>query len=1109
MKDQEKSKTQLLSEIVDLKDRIKLLEDQLNENIKLSSSKKNGFSFLFEKMKSNVILLESMSNTSDFKINAYFGSNGNNKASLSKKYIGKQVTSVYPGLVDSGLIEILQTVKKTGEPQHHIFKDESDIKNPKFKDYFFVKTSDEEIISYYTDVTEIRNLIKALNRSEKNYKLLQDNVPIGLYQSTPDGQFIYVNKWFAKILNYSSPEELSKKKVRDLYADPDQRKKMINELNTTGEMPDTEVLLKRKDGSTIWAIVSARTVYDEQKKAKNYDGYVYNITTRKLALDQLKESEEKYKSLYSLFRLTADNVSDMIWAKDLNKKYIFTNKAFCDKLLVAKNTEEPIGKTDLFFAKRERVKHPDDPNWHTFGEICADSDDLVIKSNKPARFDEFGNVKGEFLFLDVYKAPLLDEQGNMIGTVGSARDVTLQKQLENEKIKEEKLKNVVYKVSNAVNTTRDLSELFTVIRLELTQVIDTTNLFIALYDEEKDEISLPYFIDEKDRFRKFPAKKTLTRFMIKKNRPMLLVENDLLELIKQNEIEQVGSLSKVWLGVPLKIKNETIGAIVVQNYKDANAFNSKDLDLISFVSNQISISINQKQADDALRESEFRLRQIIDTVPHMIFVKDGEGKFVLANKATAEAYGLRVEEICGLKQSDLHTNKEEIELFVEDDNHVITSGEISITNEEKFTDVQGVEYFLQTIKIPLKTDMEGENALLGVAMDVTEIKKTEKELQFAKEKAEESDKLKTAFLANMSHEIRTPMNAIIGFSELLNDPELTNPNREEFIKLISDNSRSLLSLIEDIIDVAKIEAEQLKVINSTCQVNQILDELKEQFTAELMKSPEKDIKIRILKDNNDERFGILTDPLRFKQILNNLIGNAIKFTDRGNVEIGYELKDDKTIQFFIKDTGIGLSPEKMNVIFERFRQAEESSTKEYGGTGLGLTISRRLVELLGGHIWVESIIHEGSTFYFTLPLKISNGDQRIKTFEGANQDYDWSDKVVLVAEDEISNFELVKATLLKTNAQVIWVNNGIEAVEFCEDSEQVDLILMDIRMPEMNGYEATKKIKEFRPDIPVISLTAYAMAEDKEKSLAAGCDDYLSKPAKPNELIKTMSRYIK
>ncbi|MCD4789141.1 MAG: response regulator [Bacteroidales bacterium] len=697
-------------------------------------------------------------------------------------------------------------------------------------------------------------------------------------------------------------------------------------------------------------------------------------------LGSYKKSEQNYKTLYSFFRLMVDNVPEMIWAKDLDGNFIFVNQGICDKLLFAKDTDEPIGKNEMYFVEKERKAHPDNPEWFTFGEDCAISDSIVIKKMKAQTFYEFGNVRGEFIYLDVFKAPLWDDNGKMIGSVGSARDVTKQKQIEEEQKREEKQKNVVYKIGKAVNTTKDLNELYSVIRTELCRVIDTTNFYIALYDKEIDEITLPYFIDEKDHFVKFPAKKSLTAYLIKRNKPLLLKKNDFLKLAESGEIEIMGTIAKVWLGIPLKVKDETIGALVVQNYHNENAFSEKELELMKFISNQVSISINQK--------------------------------------------------------------------------------------------------------------------------------KTEIELKHAKEKAEESDKLKTAFLANMSHEIRTPMNTIIGFSELLNDPDLTIENRKEFISLINENSKILLNLIEDIIDVAKIEAEQIKIIQSTCQVNQILDDFKNFYTDVLESNKQKEIEIRVKKENMDERFAIITDPLRFRQIMNNLIGNAIKFTDRGYIEFGYSIIDGNIIQFYIKDSGIGLSPEKLSLIFERFRQAEESNTKEYGGTGLGLTISKRLAEMLGGTIWVESVLHEGSTFFFNLPLKLAKNGVEMKPFVKLNDKHEWSDKIILVAEDEISNFELVKAALQKTDVQILRAKNGIEAVSICKDNDDIDLVLMDIRMPEMSGYDATRKIKTFRSDLPVISLTAYAMADDKDKSLQAGCDDYISKPIKPRELINKISRYL-
>jgi PAS domain S-box-containing protein len=1090
------------------------------------------------------------------------------------------------------------------------------------------KVPQQDIIS----VSHIKQLIEALHESEEKYKLLQENIPIGLFRTTPDGRFAYANKWAAKTLGYASPSELKKINVRDIYADPFERKEVISALNKNGILNDTEVLLRHKEGFTIWAVINAKTFYDQESKAQSYDGYFYNITERKKALLQLKESEEmfraisqnlrsalyifnadgifeyanpsmceitgfsieellkmkfyeiihpefrdvvkfrglnrlkgkdvpktyefkiltkkriekwievsatklllkgqpvvmglgkditdqkdsmemirkseqKYKTLYSFFRLMADNVMDMIWAKDLQGRYIFANKAICDKLLMAKNIDEPIGKTDMFFAERERKKHPDNPEWHTFGEICGNTDKVVLKSKKPEFFNEYGNVRGEFLNLDVIKAPFWDENGQLIGTVGSARDVTKIRQIEQERQQFEKLQSVMYRISAALGTTGDLKELITVIRGELGNVIDTTNFYVALYDKEKDELKLPFFIDEKDHFTAFPKGKSLTSLVIKQKKSLLVKAENLKELEDSGLIDSLGSPSKVWLGVPLVVKDDIIGALVIQNYQDEKAFSKKELELMEYVSSQIGYAISQKQADEELKENEKKLRQIIDTVPHLIFAKDNSGTFILANKATADAYGLSVKEVEGKKQSQLHKYKEELQKFEQDEYLIYENKNSSITTEEVFTDYEGEKHIMQTIKIPLHTTNHKGMGILGVAIDITERKKTEIELNFAKEKAEESDRLKTAFLANMSHEIRTPMNAIIGFSELLNDKELTPENRKEFVRLISESSKMLLNLIEDIIDVAKIEAEQLKIVHSSCQVNRVLDELANYFTGEVKKTNYSKIKIKVHKGIDDPHFAIITDPLRFKQIMNNLIGNALKFTHKGIVEFGYEILNEKSIQFYIKDTGIGLPSDKLGIIFERFRQAEESTTKEYGGTGLGLTISRKLIELLGGTIWVESELHVGSTFYFTLPYKIAKGSDKLKPFIRLSDKQDWSGKAIVVAEDENSNFEFFKATLSRTNATVFRAHNGIEAVELCM-KEKIDLVLMDIRMPEMNGYEATELIKAHAPELPVVSLTAYAMPDDRDKSLLAGCDDHISKPIKPNELIEKISRYL-
>ncbi|MFU8842432.1 MAG: PAS domain S-box protein [Bacteroidales bacterium] len=975
-------------------------------------------------------------------------------------------------------------------------------------EYDAVKVSPTQVLVYIRDFGIHQQIISDIYKGGEHLRRFQDHVPIGLFSLTAEGRLIYVNKWFANILGYETETELISMQLSRLFDNENQEKQFFKSLEDKHNRDEKEVLLKRRDNAVHWYGIRIQSASMQADGIELYEGYLYDISDRKIALEEINESREKYKTLYSFFRMMVDNVPDMIWAKDLHKKYIFTNKAMCDHLLMAKDTDEPIGKTDLFFAERERKKYLENPNWYTYGANCAESDEVILRTKKPHQFDEFGNVKGKFLYLDVNKAPLLNDEGKMIGIVGSARDVTVSKRIEDQREKEEKIKNLVYRIGNAVNTTKDISELLSVIRMELSQIIDTSNLFIALYNRTTDELSLPYFVDEKDRFKAIPSGKSLTSYMIRKKRPVLLREEELLELVDKGEIELMGTLAKVWLGIPLMFKGEIIGALVVQNYQNKDAFGDDDLDLLQFVSIQISISINQKMADDALRENEFTLRQIIDNVPVMIFAKDKNLRYLLANKALADACGKRVHEIEGNLQSEIHSTGSEVALYEKDDLEVLQSGNIKVIQEEPFTDKNGEVKILKSIKIPMKAGSESGIALIGVSIDITERITTEKELKSAKQKAEESDHLKTAFLANMSHEIRTPMNAIVGFSELLNDPDLPAKTREEFIDLIGINSNALLKLIEDIIDVAKIEANQIRIVKGACQVNQIMDDLEAYYRDQLEKTRCKKIVIQSKRAISDVYFAIETDPLRFKQIMNNLMGNAIKFTEKGSIEMGYFLEDESGIVFYVKDTGIGLAADKISLIFERFRQAEESSTKEYGGTGLGLTISRRLVEILGGAMWVDSALGEGSTFYFRLPFNSVEIHPKMQPFKAELHKHDWSGKTILVAEDEISNFELIRTVLEKTRAKVLRANNGKEAVEIVEKNIEIDLILMDIRMPVMDGYEATRIIKGIRSGIPVVSLTAYAMPDDREKSRLAGCDEHISKPFHPGKMLNKLELFV-
>ena len=517
----------------------------------------------------------------------------------------------------------------------------------------------------------------------------------------------------------------------------------------------------------------------------------------------------------------------------------------------------------------------------------------------------------------------------------------------------------------------------------------------------------------------------------------------------------------------------------------------------------INRSIREVQEQKALKEAEKELRKLSQAVyqsPASIIITNINGDIEFVNPKTISLTGYTKDELIGTNPRIFNSGEIQKEVF-ENLWETIISGKVwtgELLNRKK----NGELYWESASISPIFDENENIIHYLAINEDITEQKRLTLDLIEAKEKAEESDRLKTAFLMNISHEIRTPMNGILGFTELLKTPGLSGDKQLEFINIIKESGERMLNIINDIIDISKIESGNLDLKIEKANVNSILKDLFTFFTPE---SNAYNIELKVEPGLSDEESQIETDITKLKQILTNLIKNALKFTESGSVKFGY-VKKENMLEFFVRDTGIGISPENKDIIFDRFVQVDMSHTRKYEGAGLGLSISKAYIELLGGEIRVESELNKGSTFYFTVPYNHSEKEQIIEKSSPMPVHFEKSINM-LIAEDDASVRMYFKELLNIENLNLSFAVNGKEAVEIIKLIQEIDIVLMDLKMPIMDGFEATKQIKKIRKNLPVIAQTAYASPNDEKEAREAGCNDFITKPINYEKLFYLINKY--
>lgn len=515
----------------------------------------------------------------------------------------------------------------------------------------------------------------------------------------------------------------------------------------------------------------------------------------------------------------------------------------------------------------------------------------------------------------------------------------------------------------------------------------------------------------------------------------------------------------------------------------------------------------RKLAEEALNKTDRLYRNLIQNAPDGIALIDFNGNYKFMSPNGVKLFGFTNEEILKMNTQYLtHPEDREIKM------HTIQSIVKKDANDSPTIEYRllgkNKEYIWIESTFSKTIDQDDQEAIVINFRDISERKEYEKKLIKAMRKAETANIHKNQFLANMSHEIRTPMNGVIGFADLLKNDDLDAATKNKFLQVIDNNAKQLLTLIDDIIDIAKIEAEELKIVKSNFVVNDLLEDLQSLFTRIKNTKISKEVEFVLSLPEIAKPIEIYTDQARLRQIFSNLLGNALKFTDKGEIKFGYIIENG-FINFFVEDSGRGIPVDKIDKIFERFQQSNFEDATLHGGTGLGLAICKGLVGVLGGQISVNSVMGQGSRFDFSIPAEIQESIRKFDDDFDINLAQKWlKDQTILLAEDD-ANIQFYYETLFELyQINLIIANDGQEAIDLYKKHPEISLILMDIRMPDINGYEAGKQILKTDPNAKIIAQTAYVMPDEKEKCLEIGFKDYLTKPIKKEELIKKMLQYI-
>ena len=947
------------------------------------------------------------------------------------------------------------------------------------------------IVSLCRDITLRKQTEEILQESEEKFRRMFETSRDFLFLTTMDGRIIDVNQSASTLSGYSL-EELKGMKIQDLYLNTGDRDVFLKKISEQGFVENLEIMGRKKDGTIAETLVTSTLVKNKNGKVTGLQGSIKDISERKRVEAALRESEERFRMIFeqAQFGLTI---------ADSRFRFITANPAFCK--MIGYTAKELSTLTFANITPAYRV------------EIDTINAEAMSRKEKKQYVTEKQYLKkdGSLFWGSLVSTPVHDNEENIICYISMIQDINEKKYIEDALSESQEKFRSIFENSAAGVALVGLDGRYMMVNPAFCEIFGYSAGELLTFDlvnnTHPDDIEITNKIVDELLNNRGKGLRYATRY-IHKDGHVIWAEVSSVLVFDAND-KPFYFIKHVIDNTKRRLAEDEIRRhnMQLQGLLRISQFKAKDIQgLLDYAMNE-AIELTESKLGYIFLYDEItkKLTHVVCSNiikneckienPQIVYDLDRVGRLgIVVQKGKPyinNNYEKNNEDEKGLPKGHLKLNKLLALPIIVDGKIVATIGVGNKPSDYDHTDTQQLIVLVDSV------------------WKMVEKQKFQEELIIAKEKAEESDKLKSAFLANMSHEIRTPMNAILGFSQLLTQSDQPEDKKVRFSNLIRDRALDLLRIIEDILDISKIEIGQMILRESQTNIGDTLQELYSYYQNRMALKHDANFKFSLEIDPQLKNLNIQIDGQRLKQILMNFLDNAFKFTFEGHITLGCTMYSLSEILFSVSDTGIGIPPDKQDVIFDRFRQADEAViSRKYGGTGLGLSIAKGLSDLMGGKIWLKSEINAGTTFFFSVPYKYGVVSEIEQKDTIGLIDVVWDHKTFLVVEDDEGSAEFLNEILSVTKAKIINVFTGKEAIEVFNVNPNIDLVLLDIRLPDESGFDVARAMKKIRPEIPIIAQTAYTSNSDKIECLNAGCNDFIAKPIQYNKLMELLVQYL-